>query len=121
MIAYERFTAWRLAHQLALEVFSATDRWPRSELYGITSQVRRAALSVPTNIAEGAAKRGRHEFTRYLNIAIGSLAELTYLLRFARDRKLLDPEEWKHLDALRDETGKYAYGLYRKLRRSRTT
>ncbi len=94
MIAYERLTAWRLAHRLALEVYSASDRWPRAELYGVTAQTRWAALSVPTNIAEGAAKRGRLEFGRYLNIALGSLAELAYLLRFARDRHLLQNAEW---------------------------
>lgn len=121
MIAYERFTAWRLAHQLALEVYSATDHWPKSELYGLTSQLRRAVLSIPTNIAEGAARRGRREFGRYLNIAVASFAEVTYLLRFARDRHLLDAEESKRLEALRDETGKYVYGLYRKLRRPSPT
>jgi len=88
MVAYERFEAWRAAHLLALEVFKVSDSWPRSEPYVLTSQVRRAALSVPSNIAEGAAKHGRREFVRYLNIAVGSLAELKYLLRFCHDRGL---------------------------------
>jgi four helix bundle protein len=118
VIAYERFEAWRLAHRLALEVYGATERWPRNELYGLTSQTRRAALSVPTNIAEGAAKRGRREFARFLDIALGSLAELSYLLRFARDWHLLCDPEWRRLEALRDHTGKLLYGLYRKLRES---
>jgi hypothetical protein len=52
-MAFERLEAWRVAHELALAVFAQTDRWPRTELYGVTAQVRRAALSVPTNIAEG--------------------------------------------------------------------
>jgi four helix bundle protein len=64
MMAFERLEAWRVAHELALAVFAQTDRWPRTELYGVTAQVRRAALSVPTNIAEGAAKRGEREFGR---------------------------------------------------------
>ena len=85
MIAYERFDAWRAAHHLALELYRATDTWPRSERFGLTIQMRRAALSVPTNIAEGAAKRGSREFRRFLDIALGSLAELSYLLRFSRD------------------------------------
>jgi len=116
MIAHERFMAWRLAHQLALEVYAITDRWPRADLFGLTSQIRRSALSIPTNIAEGAARQGRREFARYLNIAVASLAELTYLLRFAKDRGLLEPHDWTRIDALRDETSKYVYGLYRKLR-----
>ncbi|MGZ8399314.1 MAG: four helix bundle protein [Gemmatimonadales bacterium] len=55
---YEKYHAWRVSHSLALEVYQATEQWPRSELYGLTAQTRRAALSVPTNIAEGAAKLG---------------------------------------------------------------
>jgi four helix bundle protein len=86
MIAHERLEAWRWAHRLALEVYNATDRWPRSEMYGLTSQARRAAISIPANIAEGAARRGPREFARYLNISLGSLAELSYLLLFSRDR-----------------------------------
>ena len=116
MIAYQRFEAWRFAHRLALEVFSATDRWPKNELYGLTSQIRRAALSVPTNIAEGAGKRCRREFARFLDIALGSSAEVSYLLRFSHDRRLLCDAEWERLEALRDQTGKLVYGLYRKVR-----
>jgi four helix bundle protein len=117
MIAYERFEAWRRAHRLALEVFAVSDAWPQSERYGLTAQTRRAALSIPTNIAEGAAKRGRREFGRYLDIALGSLAELSYLLRFSHDRRLLSDEEWSALESQRDHVGKLVYGLYRKVRR----
>ena len=116
MVAYERLEAWRSAHQMALAVFAASDRWPRGERYVLTSQARRAALSVPVNIAEGAAKRGPREFARYLNIALGSLAELRYLLRFAHDRSLSTDADWSDLEALRDRTGKLVYGLYRRMR-----
>ncbi len=88
MMPYEKFAAWRIAHELALEVYRVTDQWPGAELYGLTAQTRRAALSAPTNIAEGAAKRGKAEFGRYLDIALGSLSELSYLLRFSKDRGL---------------------------------
>jgi four helix bundle protein len=60
-----------------------TESWPVAERFGLTIQVRHAALSIPTNIAEGAANRGHREFRRYLDIALGSLSELTYLLRLA--------------------------------------
>jgi four helix bundle protein len=118
MIAHERLEAWRWAHRLALEVYNATDRWPRSEMYGLTSQARRAAISVPANIAEGAAKHGPREFARFLNISLGSLAELSYLLVFSRDRGLCDEAEWRVLESLRDQTGKLVYGLYRRVRRA---
>jgi four helix bundle protein len=86
MMPYERFEAWKITHQLALQVYSVTERWPKSERYELTSQIRRASLSAPTNIAEGAAKRGRQEFRRFLDIARGSLSEVSYLLRFSKDR-----------------------------------
>ena len=117
MIAHERLEAWRWAHRLALELYDVTDRWPRSEMYGLTSQARRAAISIPANIAEGAAKHGPREFARFLNISLGSLAELSYLLRFSRDRGLCDETEWRALESLRDQTGKLVYGLYRHVRR----
>jgi four helix bundle protein len=121
MIAHERFKAWRWAHRLALQVYDATDRWPRNEMYGLTSQARRAAISIPTNIAEGAARHGRREFARYLNISLGSLAELSYLLLFSRERGLCNEAEWRALESLRDQTGKLVYGLYRRVRQVRPT
>jgi hypothetical protein len=65
MMPYEKLTAWTVAHELALEVYAVTENWPRNELYGLTAQTRRAALSIPTNIAEGVAKSGPREFRRY--------------------------------------------------------
>ena len=112
MIAYERFDAWRAAHQLALELYRSTDGWPSHERFGLTIQVRRAALSVPANIAEGAAKRGSREFRRFLDIALGSLAELSYLLRFSRDYGLLPEDSWLALERQRDQTGRLTWGLY---------
>jgi four helix bundle protein len=117
MIAHQRFEAWKWAHRLALEVYAATDKWPRSEMYGLTSQARRAAISIPTNIAEGAARHGRREFARFLSISLGSLAELSYLLLFSRELGLCDEAEWRTLEALRDQTGRLVYGLYYRVRR----
>ena len=105
MAPYERFDAWLMAHKMA------------EERFGLTIQVRRAALSVPMNIAEGAAKRGYREFRRFLDIALGSLSELTYLLRFSRDLGLLTTASWAELEAVRDEAGKLTWQFYRRLRR----
>jgi four helix bundle protein len=113
MMRYEKYDAWRVSHTLALEVYQTTEQWPRSELYGLTAQTRRAALSVPTNIAEGAAKLGPREFRRYLDISLGSLSELSYLLRFSHDRQLLRTAEWERLDALRNRAGQLVWRLYR--------
>jgi four helix bundle protein len=122
MPVYEKYMAWEVSHTLALEIYQATERWPRSELYGLTAQTRRAALAVPTNIAEGAAKLGPREFRRYLDISLGSLSELSYLLRFSHDRLLLDTADWQRLDALRNRAGKLVWGLYKCVRkRARST
>jgi four helix bundle protein len=112
---YERFDAWKVSHELALAVYSITRTWPRSELYGLTSQLRRAALSAPTNIAEGSARRGRAEFRRFLDISLGSLSELAYLLRFARDCTLLSAEAWENLQSLRDQAAILTWRLARSM------
>jgi four helix bundle protein len=112
MMPYERFEAWQLAHELALEIYRVTDHWPKEERFGLTSQLRRAALSAPTNVAEGAAKRGNKEFRRFLDIALGSLSEVSYLLRFSRDRGLLTPDSWLAIEALRARTGRITWHLY---------
>jgi four helix bundle protein len=112
MMPYERFLAWQVGHELALEVFRATDSWPIRERFGLTAQLRRSALSAATNIAEGAAKRGPREFRRFLDIALGSLAEVAYLLRFSRDYGLLTNESWIPLEELRARAGQVTWNLY---------
>jgi four helix bundle protein len=118
MMPYEKFEAWQLAHRLALEIFRVTDEWPKEERFGLTIQLRRAALSAPSNIAEGAAKRGNREFRRFLDIALGSLSEVSYLLRFSRDRELLSPKSWLELETLRNRSGQLTWRLYRSLSRA---
>ncbi|HUU13017.1 MAG TPA: four helix bundle protein [Terriglobia bacterium] len=84
----QRFTdlkVWQRSHALALEVYRLTNAFPADERFGLTAQLRRAALSVPTNIAEGSKRQSRQEYARFLNIAEGSLAETEYLLMFSRD------------------------------------
>src|SRR5690242_21003667 len=98
MLAHERLQAWKLCHQLVLAVYDATKSFPKHELYGLTSQARRAAFSAAVNIVEGSAKRGPAEFRRYLDISVGSLAEIAYTLRVARDLNLLDEGRWSELE-----------------------
>jgi four helix bundle protein len=112
VFAHERLQAWQLCHQLLLAVYEATKGFPKHELYGLTSQARRAAFSSAVNIVEGSAKRGPREFRRFLDISLGSLAELSYTLRVARDLKLIDDSEWKVLDRLRRQAGMMTWKLY---------
>ena len=112
MMRYERLKAWQAAHELALLIYRMTDRWPSNERFGLTIQLRRAALSAPTNIAEGAAKRGAREFRRFLDTALGSLSEVSYLLKFSRDYGVLTHEDWVAMEALRGQVGRLTWRLY---------
>jgi four helix bundle protein len=117
MKPHERFVAWQHCHRLTLLTYQVTQRFPKSELYGITSQMRRAAYSAAANIVEGCAKRGASEFRRFLDIALGSLEELSYFAILARDLKLLSNEDWVALDKLHDVAGKTTMGLHRAMAR----
>src|SRR5262249_46222517 len=115
MLPYEKLIAWQVCYELALEVYRCSAAFPKHELYGVTSQARRAAFSAAANIAEGSAKRGPREFRRFLDIAIGSLAELSFVLRLARDLEYLSPETSNRLDELRRRAGFLTWQLYRSL------
>jgi four helix bundle protein len=83
--SFEQLIVWQKAHQFVLGVYRFTETFPRKEMYGLTSQFRRAAVSIPANIAEGFKKRGRADKVRFLNIAQGSLEECRYYLILAKD------------------------------------
>jgi four helix bundle protein len=112
---HEGLKSWSACHNLTVAIYQVTRRWPGHEVYGLTSQARRAAYSAAANIAEGSAKRGSAEFRRFLNISLGSLAELSYILLLARDLDYLKSEEWGEIEALRDHAGRLTWGLYRAL------
>jgi four helix bundle protein len=81
------------SHRLTLDVYQLTDKLPRAERYGLSSQLRRAAASIPTNIVEGCIRRSTREYLRFLDIALGSAAEVRYLLGLAIDLRLLTAAE----------------------------
>jgi four helix bundle protein len=81
---------WQKAHRFVLDVYRMTEQLPRSELYGLTSQLRRAAVSIPANIAEGFRKKGRPDKARFMNTAQGSLEECRYYLLLAHDLEYAD-------------------------------
>jgi four helix bundle protein len=89
---------WHKAH-LLVDSYTSTNRFPRQEMFGLTSQIRRAAVSIAANIAECCGKRGNGEFQRFLNMATGSASELEYHFLLARDLRLFDEVEYKHLSA----------------------
>lgn len=89
--AHKRLDVWRVSVELVVEVYGATRVFPVQEIYGLTAQMRRAAVSIPSNIAEGAARGSRREWARFLGIARGSLAELDTQLEIAQRLGYLQP------------------------------
>ncbi|PYO89113.1 MAG: four helix bundle protein [Gemmatimonadetes bacterium] len=117
MKPHERFVAWQHCHRLTLFTYQLTQAFPKSELYGITSQMRRSASSAAANIVEGCAKRGASEFRHFLDVALGSLAELSHFALLARDLKLLSNEAWVEFERMHDVAGKTTMGLQRAMAR----
>jgi four helix bundle protein len=96
---FRKLEVWERAHRLTLDVYEATRTFPKEELFGSTSQLRRAASSIPANIAEGCGRNGDAELARYLGIAMGSANELDYHLLLARDLGHLPTSRYEHLSA----------------------
>jgi four helix bundle protein len=100
---FEDLIVWQKAHACALAVYRLTARFPREELYGLTAQMRKAAVSIPSNVAEGFKRRSKLEKMRFLNIAQGSAEEIRYYLRLGRD---LEYGRSDALDSLLEEVSK---------------
>jgi four helix bundle protein len=100
---FEDLIVWQKAHEFVLGVYRFTDLFPKSELYGLTSQLRRAAVSIAANIAEGFKKTGKADKARFFNTSQGSIEECRYFLILVRDLKYGDP---KDLGSLLDEVSK---------------
>ncbi len=114
--SHKQLNVWQEADKLAGQVFDLTGKFPRTYLYDLTSRLRRAALSVRTNIAEGCASLHTKEFLQFLNIARRSLSETRYLLDFAHCRKLIGQDHLTELENLGDTVAKMLNGLIRSLR-----
>lgn len=94
---FKKLRVWQEAHQLTLDVYRVTNVYPREELYGLTSQCRASASSIPTNISEGCGKGSRKDFCRFLRIAAGSSCELEYQLILGRDLGYLQTADFEQL------------------------
>ena len=92
---FRKLKVWEKAHELALDTYRITARFPREELYGLTAQLRRACVSIPANIAEGCGREGEPELRRFLRIGLGSANELEYHLILAKDLGYLSSEDYK--------------------------
>lgn len=115
--SYEDLNVWQRSDELAQKIFDLTDRFPKAYLYDLTSQLRRAALSIPTNIAEGCASFHSKEFLQYLNIARRSLSETQYLLGFAFRRSLMKQQELENFQLVCQDVSKMLNGLAKSIRK----
>ena len=115
---FKNLKVWTKAHELTLVVYRRTRVFPKEEMYGLTSQLRRAAASIGANIAEGCGRRSDGEMKRFLQIARGSASELEYHFLLARDLQLLDNAEFKNLEGKVLEVQRMLASLVQRLQAS---
>jgi four helix bundle protein len=116
---FRELKVWQKAHQLTLAVYRITAAFPREELYGLTSQLRRACSSIAANWAEGCGRNGDVEFARFCSIAMGSASELEYHLLLAKDLKLINTADYQDLDQRATELQRMLTALIQKLNADR--
>lgn len=109
---YQKLLVWQKADELTLRIYKETQPFPKSELFALTSQLRRASLSVPTNIVEGYARNSKTEFKHFVVIALGSLAEVKYLLSVAVRLRYLSSDRYEALRVLGESTGQLLWKFY---------
>ena len=107
---------WQKSHHLALYVYSVTKTFPKEELYGLVSQIRRSATSIPSNISEGCGRSSEAELARFMTIASGSAAELEYQLLLSKDLMLISLPDYEKLNASLTEIRKMLNSFIQKLR-----
>lgn len=110
---HHNLLAWQKSIDLVTAVYNVTSKYPREEIYGLTNQIRRAAVSVPSNIAEGAARSSRKEFLQFLNFAKGSLSEVDTQLHISAKLGYIEHDD--PVFALSDQVAELLYGFIRKL------
>jgi len=117
--SYKELIVYQKSYQLSLEIYRTTNNFPKEELYGIVSQMRRCAISIPCNIAEGYRRAHRKEYIQFLHIAQGSCGELETLLSLSRDLAFIDEDIFLKLYHLQEDISRLLRGLIKSLSRSK--
>ena len=115
MKTFRDLKVWQKAHNLTLRIYKITKKFPKDEKFGIISQLRRSASSIPTNIVEGFKRRSNKEYSYFLNLAESSLEETKYHLILSLDLAYITEKDFRELEELSNEIGKMLYGLQKKL------
>lgn len=113
---FSKLLVWKKAHDFVLKIYKDTMDFPKTEQYGLTSQLRRAVISIPSNIVEGKARGSNKEYYRFLLIARGSLEEVKYHILLARDLNYIEEIKYKELYKDLDEVGKLLGGLLKSIK-----
>ncbi|MBC7922949.1 MAG: four helix bundle protein [Ferruginibacter sp.] len=118
MQSYQDLKVWHKAHAMVLDIYAATQVFPKEELYGLTSQIRRSAVSTPANLAEGCGKNTKSDIANFFQIALGSLHETEYYLLLARDLSYIREERFVHLNERTKEVKAMLIALIKTVRTS---
>jgi four helix bundle protein len=108
---YKQLNLWKKAIELVFQIYKTTGKFPGHEQYGLASQIRRSAVSIPSNIAEGHGRSSEKELIRFLDIAKGSIFELDTQMEIAKQLNYIEPQEFEHISELLDETSRMLTGL----------
>lgn len=112
---YKDLIAWQKAYKFTLNIYKITKNFPKEELFGITSQMRRAVSSIPANIAEGSMRQSSKEFQQFIRIARGSMAEMEVWMKLSHDLKYISADAFDDLSSQCEEVGKLLNGLLKSL------
>ncbi|WP_339699172.1 four helix bundle protein [uncultured Marixanthomonas sp.] len=112
---FKKYDIWKLSHKLTLNIYKISNDFPKEEIYGLTSQIRRASSSIPTNISEGCGRSSDSDFNRFLTIAIALACETEYLLILSKDLKYITIEKFNELNSEVNTVKKKIYTLKQKL------
>lgn len=104
--SYKKLIIWQKSDTLVHEIYKLTTKFPKDEIYGVTSQIRRAALSVVLNIIEGYARNNKKEFKNFLRISYASLVEVEYLLDFSFSQRYITSDNFEYVNSIREECGR---------------
>ena len=115
---FRNLEVWKKSHKLTLRIYESTSQFPREEIYGLTSQIRRACASIPTNIAEGSGRETAADFARFLQIAVGSASEVEYLIFLAHDLKYITSDQYTELMDTTIRVRKMLIALLKRIRTS---
>lgn len=110
---FEELLVWQKAHELVLIIYKLTNDFPKCEEFGLKSQLRRAGVSIPSNIAEGFKRKSLNDSCRFYNMSQGSLEEIKYQLRLSKDLSYIKDETYNQIVSLADEVGKLLHGWIR--------